>query len=175
MAYVAVGVAVAALLFTVGSFWWLYARKGSITATRPRAYAFAGQHKLRLRFPFAFVNDGAKALVVVDLRLVLDDEPGQPELRWKTTRDRLRPEPEDGFAFPVPFTVMGRSSREVIAEFGPEGDLDWSPPVGVSQRLRLQGQVHPESGWIDFATFDWFPPRDDTRGAYIAHRNEPSQ
>jgi hypothetical protein len=172
MPYVAVGVAVAALLFTVASFWWLYARRGSITATRPLAYAFVGQRKLRLRLPFAFFNDGAKALVVVDLRLVLDDEPGQPKLRWKTTRDRLRPESDDGFAFPVPFSIMGRSTREVIAEFGPEGDLDWSPRAGVSHRLRLQGQIHPESEWIDLAVFDWFAPPEESRAAYIAHRNE---
>jgi hypothetical protein len=172
MTYVAVGVAVAALLFTVGSFWWLYAREGSITATRPGAYAFVGQGKLRLRFPFAFFNSGAKALIVVDLRLVLDDVPGQPELRWKTTRDRLRPEPDDGFAFPVPFSVVGRSTREIIAEFGPDGNLDWSPPAGDGRRLRLQGQIHPESAWIDLAAFEWFPPPEDTRAAYIAHRNE---
>jgi len=73
----------------------------------------------------------------------------------------------------VPFSVMGRSTREVIAEFGPEGDLDWSPPAGVSQRLRLQGQIHPETKWIDLTAFDWFAPPEDKRAAYIAHRNEP--
>jgi hypothetical protein len=172
MAYAAVGVAVVALLFTVASFWWLYARRGSVTATRPLAYAFVGQGKLRLRLPFAFVNDGASALVVVDLRVVLDDEPGQRELRWKTTRDRLRPEPDDGFAFPVPFSIMGRSTREVIVEFGPEDDLDWSPPAGVGQHLRLQGQIHPDSEWIDLVAFEWFAPPEDRRTAYIAHRNE---
>jgi hypothetical protein len=175
MTYAAVGIALAALLFTVGSFWWLYARGGSITATRPRAYAFVGRGKLRLRFPFALVNDGATALVVVDLRLVLDDEPGQPVLRWFTTRDRLRPEDEDGFAYPVPVSITGRGTREAIVEFGPEDEdtFDWSPPAGVGQRLRLQGQIHPESEWVDLAAFEWFPPPEDSRAAYIAHRNEP--
>jgi len=76
--YAAIAVAVLALVFTVASFWWLNARKGSIRATQPRAYAFGGSGaQLRLRFPFALFNTGAKALIVGDLRVVLDGEPGR--------------------------------------------------------------------------------------------------
>lgn len=118
--YAAVAVAALALVFVVASFWWLNARTGSITATQPRAYAFGGSGaQLRLRFPFAFFNTGARALIVGDMRVVLDSEPGRPELRWVTTRDRLRPEPDDGFAYPTPFSIAGRGTREVIAEFDP--------------------------------------------------------
>ncbi len=42
LGYVPVAIALLALVFTVVSFWWLYARRGSITATTPRAYAFGG-------------------------------------------------------------------------------------------------------------------------------------
>lgn len=50
-------VAVLALLFTVASFWWLYARRGSLEVGQPGAYAFAS--KVRLRLPLAFYNTGA--------------------------------------------------------------------------------------------------------------------
>lgn len=173
--YAAVAVAVLALVFIVASFWWLNARTGSITATQPRAYAFGGSGaQLRLRFPFAFFNTGARALIVGDMRVVLDSEPGRPELRWVTTRDRLRPEPDDGFAYPTPFSIAGRGTREVIAEFEPRANLNWSAPSGDKHRLQLQAQIHPKDEWVDLVAFDWWAPPEDTRGQYLAHRNEPT-
>jgi hypothetical protein len=171
---ISVTISVAALLFSVASFWWLNARTGSIVATRPRAYAFGGSSDaLRLRFPFAFFNDGAKTLLVEDLRVVLNGEHGQPLLRWATTRDRLRPEINDGFAYPVPFSILGRSTREVVAEFQPDADLDWLPAADAAQRLRLQGQIHPSDEWVDLVAFDWWPPPEASRDHYIAYRNQP--
>jgi hypothetical protein len=171
----AVAIAVLALVFAVASFWWLNAREGSITATQPRAYAFGGSGaQLRLRFAFAFFNTGAKALIIQDMRVVLDGEPGHPELRWLTTRNRLRPETDDGFAYPTPFSIAGRTAREVVAEFEPSVNVNWSPPTGIKQRLQLQAQIHPKDEWVDLVSFDWWAPPEDTRGQYRAHRNEPA-
>lgn len=173
--YAPVAVAVLALAFTLAFFWWLNVRKGSITATQPRAYAFVDSGAiLRLRFPFAFFNTGAKALIMGDMRVVLDGEPGRPGLRWVTTRDRLRPESDDGLAYPTPFSIVGRGTREVIAEFEPSADLNWSPPPGIRHRLQLQAQIHPKDEWVDLVSFGWWAPPEDTRGQYIAHRNEPT-
>jgi hypothetical protein len=173
--YAAVVVAVSALVFAVASFWWLNARKGSITATQPRAYAFGGSGaRLRLRFPFVFFNSGAKALIVADMRVVLDGEPGGPELRWLTTRDRLRPETDDGFAYATPFSIAGRGTREIVAEFEPGASRNWSAPAGIKHRLRLQAQIHPKDEWVDLVAFDWWPPPEKMRDHYIAHRNEPT-
>jgi hypothetical protein len=174
VAYAAVALSIIGLLFTAGSFWWLHAREGSITATRPRAYAFVRSgDTLRLRFPFSFFNDGAKALLVPDLRVVLEDEQGQPALRWATTRGRLRPESDDGFAYPVPFSIAGRSTAKVIAEFEPSADLHWSPATDVAHRLRLQALIHPSRDWLELVAFDWWAPPEASRAHYIAHRNEP--
>lgn len=174
--YVPVAIVMLALVFTVVSFWWLYARKGSITATTPRAYAFGGTGALlRLRLPFAFVNDGARALVVSDLRIVGKGESGRPELRWVTTRDRLRPEKDDGFAYATPFSIAGRSSKEAVVEFEPSVGLNWSPAHGVALPLELQAQIHPDSAWIRLVTFDWWAPTDRKRGQYVAHRNGPTE
>jgi hypothetical protein len=168
-------VAVLALLFAVASFWWLNARTGSLTATEPRAYAYGGSGPgLRVRFPFAFFNDGARALIVEDMRIVIDADPGGRELRWVTTRDRLRPEPDDGFAFATPFSISGRAAREVIAEFEPASALHWSPPPDAKHRLRLRAHVHPKGEWVELLAFDFWPPPEDSRTQYLAHRNEPS-
>jgi hypothetical protein len=172
--YAAGAVAVVALGFTVASFWWLNAREGSITATRPRAYAFGRSgERLRLRFPFALFNTGAKALIIGDMRVVLAGEPERPQLRWLTTRDRLRPQRDDGFAYPTPFSIAGRGTREVIAEFEPSANLSWAPPPGIEHRLELQAQIHPSDEWVDLVAFGWWAPPDEKRGVYIAHRNEP--
>ena len=164
-----------ALVFTIAAFWWLNAGTGKLTVTAPRAYAFGGAgERLRLRLPFGFFNTGAVARIVADMRIVHVSEPKRPELRWVTTRDRLRPESEDGFAYKVPFAVAGRGTTEVIAEFEPSAGLDWSPPSGVTHRLALQAQVHPEDEWVTLVTFDWWAPPEAKRGQYLAHRNEPN-
>jgi hypothetical protein len=172
MVYAALAVSLLALAFTIGSFWWLHARPGSLTATRPRSYAFAD--KVRLRLPLAFFNTGAKALIVSDLRLVIEDEPARTPLGWITTRSKLRPESDDGFAFATPFSVEGRGTKEVIAEFG--DDLSWAPGPGSRHRVRLQAQIHPSEEWDDVVAFDWWAPTSaDVMKQYIAHRNEPAK
>lgn len=40
MPYAATAISVLALVFTIAAFWWLHARRGSVTATTPRVYAF---------------------------------------------------------------------------------------------------------------------------------------
>jgi hypothetical protein len=167
----ALAVALIALGFTIASFWWLNARKGRLQASVPRAYAFTKM--VRLRLPLAFFNTGAKSLIVNDLRIVVDDEPERSALEWITTRSGLRPESDDGFAFATPFSVAGRSSEEVVVEFGDEEE--WSPLPGSKHRLRLQAVIHPRADWVDVLTFDWWaPPSDELMGPYIAHRNRPA-
>ena len=169
MVYAALAVSVLALAFTVASFWWLHARRGALTATRPRSYAFAD--KVRLRLPLAFFNTGAKAFIVSDLQLRIEDETSRDPLRWITTRAKLRPERDDGFAFATPFSVQGRGTNEVIAEFG--DDHGWTPAPGTKYRLRLQAQLHPSQEWDDVVSFDWWaPPTAEAMKQYLAHRNE---
>lgn len=170
MIYAAVAVSLLALTFTVGSFWWLHARRGSLEAAAPRSYAFV--HKVRLRLPLAFYNTGAKALIVSDLRLVMEEDASREPLRWITTRTTLRPDAKDGFAFATPFSIAGRSAKEVNVEFG--DDLGWAPVPASRHRLRLQAQVHPSEVWVDVAAFAWWaPPSADVMTRYISHRNEP--
>jgi hypothetical protein len=161
-------IAVLALLFTVASFWWLNARRGHLEVVRPRTYAFSKM--VRLRLPLAFYNTGAVALIVADLRLVMNEEPPLA-LPWITARAVLRPEKDDGFAYATPFSVQGRTTREVVAEFG--ADHEWSPSLGTRYRARLQAQVHPSGEWTDVLVFDWWtPPVDAVIDIYTVYRND---
>jgi hypothetical protein len=172
MVYAALAISGLALAFTILSFWWLHAREGSLTAARPRTYAFAD--RVRLRLPLAFFNTGAKALIVTDLQLRSGEERPAEPLRWMTTRSKLRPESEDGFAYATPFSIQGRATREMIAEFG--HDLGWSPDPASRHRVRLQAKVHPSDEWKDTAAFEWWAPASaDAMTSYLAHRNEPPE
>jgi hypothetical protein len=169
MTYIAITVPTLALAFTVLSFWWIYAREGALEVTPPRIYAFTTQ--VRLRLPLAFFNTGAKALVVTDLRLTAEFG-DRSSLAWITTRTKLRPEPDDGFAYATPFSIAGRGTREVIAEFG--GHARWTPNLSQCYRMQLEARVHPSDEWKPLLTFPWHaPPTTKGFGQYITYANTP--
>jgi hypothetical protein len=127
---------------------------------------------VRLRLPFAVYNTGAKALIVADMRLVIEDEGGRV-FKWITTRSVLRPESDDGFAYATPFAVVGRGTKEVVAEFGDEAE-GWSPSPGGMYRLRLESVIHPKPTWVAITTFDWWaPPTGARTDVNLTYRNEP--
>jgi hypothetical protein len=167
MAFAALAVAGLAFAFTIASFWWLHARTGSLEAAAPRSYAFAD--RVRLRLPFVFFNTGATALIVTDLRLVVDDPDREP-LGWITTRSQLRPEAHDDFAFATPFAVPGRGTKELITEFGV--DRVWSPEPSSRHRIHLQARVHPSEVWTEIVAFEWWaPPSPESMSRYITYAN----
>jgi hypothetical protein len=160
-----------ALAFTLASFWWLNARRGSLEVARPLAFSFVTREGMvRLRLPLAFYNTGAAALLVSDLRVLVDDR-ALPPLRWFTTRAMLRAM-EDDFAFPTPFAVEGRGTREVVVEFGEH--LAWVPKLATNYWMTLEAQVHPAAGWKELISFEWWaPPSADNLSTYITYRNNP--
>jgi hypothetical protein len=169
VAYASVLIAILALFFTIASFWWLQARTGKITAAAPSVYAFA--NKPRLRLPLAFFNDGAKARLVSDLRIVILEGPREP-LQWITTRTELRPEKDDGFSYKRPFAVMGRGTREVIAEFGDSSG--WSPAPESRWTFQLQARIHPSDEWTEVTTFAWWAPGPEAKlNVNLVYSNEP--
>jgi hypothetical protein len=167
---VAYALSIFALLFTIGSFWWLHARRGRLVVSKPRTYAF--HERVRLRLPLVLFNTGATALVVTDLRIELDGDPARTGFAWITTRSTLRPGSEDDHRYAIAFAVRGREAREVIAEFG--DNAGWSPAPGSRHRMRVLAMVAPSQEWRTLGWFDWWAPPDGAKTtAYLAHRNLP--
>lgn len=139
-------VSVLALGFTLASFWWLNARRGSLSAATPRTYAYGAHHNgFRLRLPLALFNDGAVALMITHMRIAISDGEMQT---WITTRPTLQPGgDEDGHAFATSFSVKGRDTRELIAEFG--AGARWRPEPDSQHRIRLEALVHPDDTWTE--------------------------
>jgi hypothetical protein len=127
--FVGPAIALLALLFTIGSFWWLQARQGKLRSYRPHTFALIhGSSKVRLRFPLVFYNTGAKPIVIRDMRLTFPGQPGIEPLPWRTFRSQLKPDTDDGERLPAVFSVPGRQAQQQFIEFGVDRD---TPLPGV--------------------------------------------
>jgi len=168
-------VAVAALLFTIASFWFMNVRRGKLKVSAPHAYALASNNAVMLlRLPLAIYNTGARAIIVRDLRCWFgSDQTAQWDpLPWRTTRKTLKPESDDVKDFPTPFPVRGREAATLVAEFGHP-----LPGFSVSNgkyRVRVQVLDDASDSWYDLVGFDLFVNvKADAVGRYIAYRNLP--
>lgn len=159
---------IAALSFTLLSFWWLNARRGRMVVATPRTYAYGPrQDGFRVRFPLALFNDGAVALIVTHMRIAISEGEAQA---WMTVRPTLRPGGEDdAHAFATPFAVKGRDARELIAEFG--SGPAWRPNPDAKHMVRLEAQIHPSDTWTEIARFIWWAPPEPERPNHIVFRN----
>ena len=176
-------VAACALIFTVTSFWWLNARQGVLRSWEPHSFAAAVTPQMaRLRFPLVLFNTGAKSIVVVDLRLSFpDEERSVLPLPWTSTRDRVRPETEDGMRLPAPFAVGGRKADQVFIEFGapfpgfvPEArDYRAVIEVRLGQRRLLDRVLRRHQVWQPLLVFTIRAGHIISPGSYIAYSNRP--
>ncbi|MFC8360382.1 hypothetical protein ACFUIY_10960 [Streptomyces griseorubiginosus] len=176
-------VAACALVFTVASFWWLNARQGVLKTWEPHSFAAAVTPQLaRLRFPFVLYNTGARAIVVVDLRLSFpDEERSVLALPWTSTRDRLRPESEDALRLPAPFAVDGRKAQQVFIEFGapfpgfvPEArDYKTVVEARLGHRRLLDRMLRRNQNWQPLIAFTLRAGHIMNPGSYIAYSNRP--
>jgi hypothetical protein len=107
-----------ALLFTIFSFWWMNWRRGKLIVVEPRSYAARGSQSesLIITIPIVFYNNGAAAIVVQNLRLLLLDEGHDTTpLFFNATIDKLLS--DEGRAFATQFPVRGREAVKLICEF----------------------------------------------------------
>ncbi len=188
--WIAIGVAISALLFSVGAFWWIYAGRGSLAVATPRSYAFRrDDEKLLLLLPLEYYNTGAATLVVANLRGSFRHTTAE-YLEWTGNWNRLpdRGDPnewgagEAGEALrvsaaesPESFTVAGRSAGTMVAEFQADDPSSFTQP-GASYLLRIDALIHPRSRrgrsvWRKIAVFNWWSPRSDNYAVLTSHRN----
>lgn len=112
-------IAALALLFTIGSFWWLQARQGKLRSYRPHSFGLSlSPNQALLRFPLVLYNTGPKPIVVRDMRLMFLKQPNIQPLPWRTSRSQLKPDTDDGLQLPAVFSVPGRQAQQHFLEFG---------------------------------------------------------
>lgn len=108
-----------ALLFAIGSFWWMNWRRGKLIVGPPRSYAAVSKGEndlLIVQLPLVFINDGAAAHVVQSLRLVLEQRGKKSAiLYFNNTLSKLASNDDREWA--RQFAVNGRKSYSSVFVF----------------------------------------------------------
>ncbi len=163
-------IATLALIFTVGSFWWLHAREGHLVANRPAEFAMAlTAQQSRLRIPLVIYNTGARTLVVEALRLKIGSATDKP-LEWITTRDRLQPASDEEWDFCSPFAIDGRHAVQRFVEFG-ETPPAWKPDPGTTQDMTVEARTLRDEKWQPITRYRMTIPTRNLN-VYTTHKNE---
>lgn len=168
-------ISVLALLFTTFSFWWINARRGRLKSFEPHSFAAAATSStLLLRFPLVIHNTGAKPIVIQNLRLVL---PGKRSplttVPWRTARSQLKPDGNDGHAFPAVFSVSGRSAPQYFLEFGhPLPGYKLEPR---DYKVRIEVKLGDRLRWKRLLRFTLRASNISSPDQYITYSNAPQK
>lgn len=194
-------ISVFALLFTVGSFWWIQVRRGRLHCYAPNSYAGAfTPADLLLSLPLVLHNTGAAPIVVLDFRLRLskterqftqtrrpadaadDGRPSEQQERallpismsWRAIQPELQPARVDGGRkMPSPFPVDGRRAVERFIEFGKRAPnvLPLNGPYTANVDIKL---AHRRT-WRPLLTFDLHTELVEQSGQaqWLVRTNDP--
>jgi hypothetical protein len=167
-------IATLALLFTVGSFWWLQARQGKLRSYPPHSFAFyLVPTKVRLRFPLVLYNTGPKPIVVQNMKLSFSKHPEVKPLPWRTSRSHLMPDADDGPQLPAVFSVPGRQAQQYFIEFGIDAK-DPLPGIDLSASenlVRVEVLLGHKRQWQRLVSFPLSGEHVESPSAYIAYSN----
>lgn len=146
-------ISVAALIFTLASFWWIQVRRGRLRVeTGPVFSGAITSGKIVFNVPLVFHNPGPAALVVADIKLYLsggggvgdENSPDRTALPkrmfWIAFHGSVYPESGKHRQFAMPFAVEGRKSVERVIEFqwdNPETQLENGPYTATVEVLVL--------------------------------------
>ena len=168
----AIIIAGCALLFTVISFWWINVRRGRLKAFEPYTFAaYISRDRVRIRVPLVFHNTGAAPIVIQNLRLrfLHESSAAAPPLPWIAARSHIKPEKDDGHAFPAVFAVAGRTAHQTFQEFG-------APSFGFilcaeDYRVRLEAKLGHRKKWRRILEFTLQAARIGDPGHFITYEN----
>lgn len=170
----AVAIALMALAFTIGSFWWLHARRGKLMSYRPHSFAALVTEDLTLlRLPLVFYNTGATQLVVQNLRVRFPAEPGDKlGFSWRSIRKTLTPRSDDKVDLPAVFSVPGRSAVQMFIEFG--GPWPGFAMSGKELRTVVDVRLGHKKDWTELLEFQLLAQGISSPDQYITYSNEPN-
>lgn len=147
-------IALMALLFTVGSFWWLHARRGTIKSYSVDAFSgMINGEGLRLHLPIVLHNTGAAPRIVRALRLQGVDAEGKilhlPAQSFKKKLDVQ----EGGFEdYTHAFVVSGRNVTTKFVTFMAKSFTPIRP--GKPMAFTLQAQLDENDHWQGIKTLE---------------------
>ena len=112
-------VAITALAFTIGSFWWLNARRGSLRLVgRPRSFALSSSgNRLALNVPLSLHNTGPTSVWLINAHLSFAEDDMPLSLPFVATRPGVLPTSDDSRPWATQLVLAGRESRVICCEF----------------------------------------------------------
>ena len=118
MEFAAILISILALLFTVGSFWYMNWRPGVLRIGNIRSYAaIAAEPHLVIAIPVAFSNRGALPVLVDNLRLRLPDHGDALTALWFDAIVEKLGNQSEGRQPAIPFAVRGGEVVVKVCEF----------------------------------------------------------
>ena len=148
-------ISILALLFTIGSFYWVFATKGRLHTYEPYSYTARvfEDNLLTLRLPLVLANSGARPLVVQDLRLFFFHDDGRTiSFKWSRSFTSLRkPNSEETSELPAIFVVTGRSAGQYFLEFQPV--LPVFRIEQIEYRVRVEAKLTNHEKWKSITEF----------------------
>jgi hypothetical protein len=167
-------IATLALLFTVGSFWWLQARQGRLRSYPPHTFALAlNPGQAVFRFPLVLYNTGPKPIIVKEMRLSFPKETGIAYLLWRASMSQIKPDANDARQLPAVFSVPGRTAQQHFIEFG----IDQKDPLpgidlkGQEYLVLVEVLLGHKRKWRRLVSFPLQGQHIDSPGAYLAWSN----
>lgn len=169
MPYAAFLMSVLALLFTVTSFWWLHARPGRLRAYEPTTWsAYLSKDRSALRLPLVLHNTGAASLVVISLRVRFIE--GGELMPWEWTRTQVNPQADDVQDVTAPFSIPGRDTRELVAEF--VGSYPGVVPEQRAYPVAVDARSSVSDDWQEVLKFDLQLANLIHPSSYIVYTNQ---
>jgi len=116
-------------------------------------------------------NTGANPVIVQNLRIRFLDEPDSLPLKWVATRSQIKPEANDGHAFPAIFPIARRAAHQIFAEFG-------APSLGFALEardysVRIEVKVGHHEQWESLLMFALRAGHIAHPGNFITYSNMP--
>ena len=147
-------VSIGALLFAIGSFWWMHWRKGRLYVSPSRSYAAHGSEDgpLVLKLPLVLFNSGALPIVVQNLRVHISQNSSSATLNFIATSPSLSN--NEGRELAVQFPVLGRKAVSNYFEFQRRpGRFVFSEGA---YRIRIEALLDRKQRWRKLVEFDLF-------------------
>lgn len=150
MEQAALVLSITALLLSFLTFWYLQARRGTLTVGEPRTFAFAATtNTVVMQLPLIFMNDGPLGYVVRNLRVRVQNlDPSRP-LAFIATVEKLGT--DEGRAFATAILVPGNQTVMTICQFQREPGEE--NPAPREMELVLDARLDNRQEWKEVLGF----------------------
>lgn len=172
MASDAIIISIAALAFTIVSFWWMNWHKGKLIVGPPRSFALASPGEdqiLIVQLPLVFYNNGAATQVVQNLRMTLEQNGKKSSiLDFNNTVSDLASGGDRQWA--KQFAIEGRKAYSSIFVFQ-RTPGKFVPSLGKCT-ARLEVKLYDDMEWMTLLVFDLNIKKTDNLNCLLTYDND---